>query len=112
MAPLATKIKRGIVNTVEQEEKRIFHQGPKASSCLHNEAGYSTASVPIRAFFKSPLMWRAGPYMTRPQNRSPSIVRSPGLVAPSVPTGLFKRGRHLPISCSDGSTRASIPRFC
>jgi hypothetical protein len=30
--------------------------------------------------------------------RYPSIVQSPGLVAPSIPTGLFKCGRHLPIS--------------
>jgi hypothetical protein len=40
--------------SVDQEEKRIFHQGPKASSCLHHEAGYMTASVPIRVSFKTP----------------------------------------------------------
>jgi hypothetical protein len=39
---------------VDEEEKRICHQGPKASSCLHNEAGYMTAAVPIRVSFKTP----------------------------------------------------------
>jgi hypothetical protein len=33
---------------VDEEEKRIFHQGPKASRGLHHEAGYMTASVLFR----------------------------------------------------------------
>jgi hypothetical protein len=51
---------------VDQEEERTCHQGPKARRCLHDEAGYTTASVPIRAAFKSPLTSQAGPYMTMP----------------------------------------------
>jgi hypothetical protein len=51
---------------VDQEEKRTFHQGPKVRGYLHDKAGYMTASVPIRAVFKSPLTLRAGPYMTMP----------------------------------------------
>jgi len=31
---------------VAQEGQRRFHQGPKASGCLHAQAGYMTASVP------------------------------------------------------------------
>ena len=51
---------------VDQEEKRTCHQSPKARQRLHDKAGYMTASVPIRALFKSPLTLRAGPYMTTP----------------------------------------------
>jgi len=46
---------------VEQEEQRIFHQGRKASRGLHHEAGYLTASVPIRAsVMQAPLDIEAG----------------------------------------------------
>jgi hypothetical protein len=46
-APDVVKGREG--RQVDEEEKRIFHQGPKARSCPHREAGYMTASVPTRA---------------------------------------------------------------
>ena len=65
---------------VDREEKRTSHQSPKARRCLHDQAGYMTASVPIHASFKSPLTSLAGPYMTTPVaviDTRASTVRSP-----------------------------------
>jgi hypothetical protein len=55
-SPDADVVKGREGRQVEQEEKRIFHQGPKASKGLHHEAGYMTASVPIRvSVMQAPL---------------------------------------------------------
>jgi hypothetical protein len=55
---------------VDEEETRTCHQGPKASRGLHDEAGYLTASVPIRAPCKNPWTSWAGPYMTMPHEKA------------------------------------------
>jgi hypothetical protein len=67
-SPDADVVKGREGRQVDQEEKRTCHQGPKASRGLHDQAGYMTASVPIRALVKSPWTLRAGPYMTTPGN--------------------------------------------
>jgi hypothetical protein len=55
-----------------------LHQGPKVACCLHDEAEYMTASVPIHALPACTLTLAAGPYMSQISILGGKI-RTPGI---------------------------------
>jgi hypothetical protein len=73
----------------DEEEKRIFHQGPKASRCLHDEAGYMTASVLFHVSVRPLLDIVGGSIYDNASSPSRSAGNGSGVYAAGKPFLIF-----------------------